>query len=278
MIIVKLGGSEGIDPAATLDDITELSKSEKVVFIHGGNSTLDTFIRAFGREPRLVQNKAGQVSRFTDAETMDLMLAVYAGLQNKRLVEGFQQRGINAVGLAALDGRIASGPRKDTIRAIEDGKSKILRGDYAGSIKQIDPTLISLLTDNGYLPVLTPPAISDDGEAINVDGDKLALQLAIELQADALVILSNTKGLLKDVDDPDSLITEIDVSSEESIEAAMNAAAGRMKKKVQAGCDAVNAGIGKVVFANANTDKPVSQALAGQGTVLLASAGIGASS
>jgi [amino group carrier protein]-L-2-aminoadipate 6-kinase len=276
MIIVKLGGSGGIDPAPTLDDIAELGKTEPIVFIHGANSKLDEMSRALGKEPRLVESKTGQISRFTDSETMDLMLAVYAGMTNKRLVEGLQQRGVNAVGLSAMDGRIASGPRKDTIRAIEDGKSKILRGDYAGSIKQIDPTLITLLTANGYLPVLTPPAISDQGEAINVDGDKLALQLAIALQADALIILSNTAGLLKDVSDPSSLITEIDVSSSESVESAMNSAAGRMKKKVQAGCDAVEAGIGKVVFANANTDHPVTSALNGSGTVLRASAGIGA--
>lgn len=276
MIIVKLGGSGGIDPTFTLDDIAELGKTEELVFIHGANSKLDEMMRALGKEPRLVESKSGQISRFTDSETMDLMLAVYTGMVNKRLVEGLHQRGVNAVGLSAMDGRIASGPRKDTIRAIEDGKSKILRGDYAGSIKKVDPTLISLLASNGYLPVLTPPAISDDGEAINVDGDKLALQLAIELKADALIILSNTSGLLKDVNDADSLITEIDVSSTESVESAMNSAAGRMKKKVQAGCDAVEAGIGKVVFANANTDKPVTSALNGKGTVLLASAGIGA--
>ena len=276
MIIVKLGGSGGIDPAFTLDDIAEIGKTEELVFIHGANSKLDEMTRALGKEPRLVQSKSGQISRFTDSETMDLMLAVYTGMVNKRLVEGLHQRGVNAVGLSAMDGKIASGPRKDTIRAIEDGKSKILRGDYAGSIKKVDPTLISLLTSNGYMPVLTPPAISDEGEAINVDGDKLALQLAIELQADALIILSNTAGLLKDVDDPNSLITEIDVSSEESVESAMNSAAGRMKKKVQAGCDAVEAGIGKVVFASANVEKPVTSALNGAGTVLRASAGIGA--
>jgi [amino group carrier protein]-L-2-aminoadipate 6-kinase len=275
MIIVKLGGSAGIDPGPTLDDIAELGQTEKLVFIHGANSKLDEMTRSLGKEPRLVQSQSGQISRFTDSGTMDLMLAVYAGVTNKRLVEGLQQRGVNAVGLTAMDGRIASGPRKDTIRAIEEGKPKVLRGDYAGSIKEIDPTLLWLLTDNGYLPVLTPPAISDQGEAINVDGDKLALQLAIALEADALIILSNTAGLLKDVDDPDSLIGEINVSSEESVESAMNSAAGRMKKKVQAGCDAVQAGIGKVVFANANTGQPISKALAGHGTVLRASVGSG---
>ncbi len=275
MLVVKLGGSAGIDPATTLDDLAELVKTERVVFIHGANARMDEFERKLGREPRLVESRSGQVSRFTDAETMDTMLAIYAGMVNKRLVEALQSRGVNAVGISALDGRIARGRRKDTLRAIENGKPKILRGDYAGSIEEIDTTLLDLLLDNGYLPVLTPPALSYDGEAINVDGDKLSLQVAIALRADALIIMSNTAGLLADVNDPQSLITDIDVSSDESVESAMSAAGGRMKKKVQAGCDAVAAGIGQVVFADARLERPVSQALSGVGTVLRSGAAIG---
>ncbi len=270
MLVVKLGGSAGIDPALTLDDLAALWRETRIVFIHGANATLDEWTRRLGREPRLVMSSTGQVSRFTDRETMDLMLMVYAGLVNKRLVEGLQQRGVNAVGLTAMDGRIASGPRKDTLRAIENGKPKVLRGDYAGSIERVDTQLLELLLDHGYLPVLTPPAVSDQGEAINVDGDKLAMQLAIALRADALVILSNTPGLLRDVRDPDSLITAIDVDDPASVEAAMTAAQGRMKKKVEAGCKAVQAGIGRVVFADARVPQPIQQALAGAGTVLIA--------
>lgn len=275
MLVVKLGGSAGIDPAHTLDDLAELSRQEKIVFVHGANAVLDEWTRRLGREPRLVQSSTGQVSRFTDRETMDLMLAVYAGLVNKRLVEGLQARGVNAVGLAGLDGRIARGPRKDTLRAIENAKPKVLRGDYAGSIEEIDPALLLLLLDHGYLPVLTPPALSYGGEAINVDGDKLSLQLALALQAEALIILSNTPGLLRDLADPASLIREIDVADEASVEAAMTAARGRMKKKVEAGCRAVRAGIGQVVFADARVPQPIRRALAGEGTVLLARSPIG---
>jgi len=270
MLVVKLGGSAGIDPALTLDDLAALWPEHRIVFIHGANVVLDEWMRRLGREPRLVTSSTGQVSRFTDRETMDLMLMVYAGLVNKRLVEGLQQRGINAVGLTAMDGRIASGPRKDVLRAIENGKPKVLRGDYAGSIEQVDTRLLDLLLDNGYLPVLTPPAVSDQGEAINVDGDKLAMQLAVALRAEALVILSNTPGLLRDVRDPASLIATIDVNDPASMEAAMTAAQGRMKKKVEAGCKAVQSGIGRVVFADARLPQPIQRALAGVGTVLTA--------
>ena len=278
MLVVKLGGSAGIDPGPTLDDLAELSRSERIVFVHGANAALDEMLRALGRTPRLVESSTGQVSRYTDRETMDLMLAVYAGTTNKRLVEGLQARGVNAVGLSAMDGRIARGRRKDTLRAIEDGKPKVLRGDYAGSIDEIDVRLLNVLLDNGFLPVLTPPALSYQGEAINVDGDKLSRQLAAALEADALIILSNTPGLLADLNDPTSLIPEIDVADPSSVEAAMAAAAGRMKKKVEAGCKAVTAGIGRVVFADARVPQPVRRALDGRGTVVLARSAIGARS
>jgi [amino group carrier protein]-L-2-aminoadipate 6-kinase len=270
MLIIKLGGSAGIDPNLTLDDLAALWPGEKIVFIHGANAELDAFTRSQGKEPRLVRSSSGQVSRFTDQDTMDDMLAIYAGRVNKRLVEGLQARGVNAVGLSGIDGGIARGTRKDALRIVEDGKPKMLRGDYAGSLTEIDTRLLTLLLDNGYLPVVTPPALSTNGEAINVDGDKLALQMALALQATALIILSNTSGLLGDVNDAGSLIRHIDVSSEEGVTGAMDAAAGRMKKKVQSGVGAVREGIPLVVFGDARIERPVSRALAGEGTVLSA--------
>ncbi|MEX1158762.1 MAG: [LysW]-aminoadipate kinase, partial [Thermomicrobiales bacterium] len=195
MLVIKLGGSAGIDVEHTLDDLATLWPGERVVFVHGANAALDAFMRAQGRQPRLVTSSTGQISRFTDRETMDDMLAVYAGVTNKRLVEGLQARGVNAVGLSGIDGGIARGVRKDALRVVEDGKPKVLRGDFAGSLREINTGLLTLLLDNGYLPVLTPPALSQNGEAINIDGDKLALRLALALAASALVILSNTAGL-----------------------------------------------------------------------------------
>jgi acetylglutamate/LysW-gamma-L-alpha-aminoadipate kinase len=269
-LVIKLGGSAGIDNGLTVDDLAGMGPGRRVVLVHGANAELDAYIRSQGREPVIVTSSRGQVSRYTDDRTMNDMLAIYAGQTNKRIVELFQQRGVNAVGLSALDGGIARGRRKSTIRIVEDGKPKVLRGDRAGSIDEIDTTLIELLLDNGYLPVLTPPALSDEGEAINVDGDKLALQLAIALQAEALVFLSNTAGLLADVDDPGSLIAHIDALDDADVERATAAAGGRMKKKVEAGVGAVRAGIGTVVFADARVERPVTRALAGAGTVLTA--------
>ncbi len=265
MLVIKLGGSAGIDYEAFLDDLARVE--EPTVFIHGGNAELDRVSRRLGIEPRHVTSSSGQSSRFTDRETLDAMLMVYCGKINKTLVEGLQRRGVNAVGLSALDGRIAVGRRKSAIRVIEDGKPKMLRGDYAGSIEAIDARLLTLLLGAGYLPVLTPPALSREGEAINVDGDKLATEIAVALGADRLLVFSNTPGLLADVRDEGSLVASISLAN---LAEADVMAQGRMKKKVGAAADAIERGVGQVIFADARVERPIARALEGAGTTISA--------
>jgi acetylglutamate/LysW-gamma-L-alpha-aminoadipate kinase len=185
------------------------------------------------------------------------------------LVASLRAHGVDAVGLSAIDGGIATGRRKPVLRGAEDGKQKVLRDDHAGTLETVDVRLIRLLLDAGYLPVLTPPALSDDGTPINVDGDKLALELAIALGADGLLFFSDTPGLLADRNDEASLIHEIDASAPE---AALAAAGGRMVVKVEAALGAIERGVGRVVFADGRADDPIGHALAGDGTVVRATA------
>ena len=206
MYVIKLGGSRGIDVEAFLDDLAGLD--EPFVLVHGANAELDALSRRLGIEPRLVSSADGQVSRFTDPETMDLFLMVYAGRVNKRIVEGLAKRGRRAVGLTGLDGGVVTGRRKPAIRIVENGKRRILRGDFAGSIESVNTQLLSLLLAQGFVPVVCPPAVSHEGDAINVDGDKMAMQIAVALHADKLLVFSNTTGLLRDAGDPDSVIEE----------------------------------------------------------------------
>lgn len=268
MLVMKLGGSRGIDTEAFLADLAAVVRGgERVLFVHGGNKELDDLCAQLGIPVRQVTSATGQVSRFTDAATMDAFLMAYAGRINKRIVERLQAHGVNAVGLTAMDGRIASGRRKAAIRIVEDGKAKMLHGDYAGSIETVDPTLPRLLLAHGYLPVLTPPAVSTEGEAINVDGDKLAMALAVALGADALLIFSNTPGLLADVNDEASLVRRIPFAGETDDE-ALAMAQGRMKKKVLSAFNALKGGVGQVVFADARVAEPVQRAMRGEGTVI----------
>ena len=260
-LVIKLGGSAGIDLDRFLEALARLHRP--YVLVHGANVELDDLTRRVGLAPRLVTSSSGQVSRYTDASTMDLFLMAYCGKVNKRIVESLQRLGTNAVGLSALDGGIVRGRRKARIRIVEDGKSKVLDGDYAGSIESVDTRLIHLLLTNEYVPVLTPPALSNDGVAINVDGDKLAMELAIALGAETLLVFSNTAGLLERLEDPASTVAEIQI---DRIDEYVAMAQGRMKKKVLAAADAVRRGVNEVVLADANGNDAIRSALGGAGT------------
>lgn len=261
MYVIKLGGSAGIDVERFLCDLARFD--EPYVLVHGANVELDSLTRKLGEKPRLVTSSAGQVSRYTDQHTMDLFLMAYCGKANKRIVEALQRHGVNAVGLSAMDGAIARGKRKARIRVVEAGKLRVLDGDYAGTLERVDVRLVRLLLDQGYVPVLTPPALSWQGEAINVDGDKLALELAVALRAQSLLIFSNTAGLLQSLDEPGSTVPEIPVGR---VEEAVELAQGRMKKKVLAAASAVRRGVAEVVLADANHPDPIAAALNGAGT------------
>jgi len=267
MIVVKIGGGAGITEesyANFAEDFATLS--QPAVLVHGGNAEFSQLSRDLGRPPRMVTNEKGRVSRYTDRETIDMMLMAYAGKVNKRIVATLQAAGVNAVGLSGIDGRIATGRRKAAIRIVEDGRPKVLRDDHAGTIEHVDTTLVHLLLEAGYLPVITPPALAlDEGTPINVDGDKLSLALATDLGADAIYFFSDTPGLLMDKDDEGTLIREIDVADPE---AALESAQGRMKVKVESAIKAIEQGVGKVVFSDARATHPLQRAMTGEGTVI----------
>jgi len=270
MLGIKSGGGAAIGEGGYgtfAADLAELD--EPAVVVHGGNAEFSALSRALGMPPRMVRSTSGRVTRYTDAATMDAMLMAYCGKVNKRLVATLQAAGVNAVGLSAMDGRIVWGRRKPVLRGTEDGKPKVLRDDHAGTLEGVDTRLVGLLLDAGYLPVLTPPALGEEGVPINVDGDKLALELAIALGADGLLFFSDTPGLLADKDDETTLVREIDASAPE---AALAAATGRMTVKVEAALGAIERGVGRVVFADGRVDRPIRRALAGDGTVVRAAA------
>lgn len=267
MIVVKIGGGAGIGEdvyTRFAQDIASLNRP--VLVVHGGNAEFSSLSEQLGLPVRKITSKSGRVSRYTDAETMDAMLMAYCGKVNKRAVAAFRAEGVNAVGLSAIDGGIAVGKRKAEIRGTDiDGKTKVLRDDHAGSVKEYDPTVITTLMDAGYVVLVSPPGFSDGGVPINFDGDKLALGLADAMGADALLFFSDTPGLLQDRYDESTLIERVDVSNPES---ALTAAADRMVVKVEQAVKAVESGVNQVIFADARVQSPITAALAGKGTTI----------
>lgn len=267
MLVVKIGGGAAIGAEAFANFAADVAtRDDQIVIVHGGNAEFSALSDALGMPPRMITSNSGRVSRYVDAPTMDAMLMAYCGKQNKRLVAAFRQAGVNAVGISAMDGGIATGKRKPVIRGTEDGKSRIFRDDHAGTIEAIDPTLVTTLMDAGFVVLLTPPALAqDEGLPINVDGDKLALGIAEALGADGLLFFSDTPGLLADRFDEASLIREIDAANPE---AALASAAGRMVVKVESAIKAVERGVGKVIFSDARVEQPITRALSGEGTIV----------
>lgn len=266
MIVVKVGGGKGIPLEDVCQDVSTLVKAgERLILVHGASHETNVLSEALGKPPRFVTSLSGVESRYTDRETLEIFCMAYVGKMNKLFVERLQQLGVNAVGLSGVDGRCWEGERKAAIKVVENGKRKVLRNDFTGRVERINTQLLTLLLDNGYTPVLTPPAISYEGEIINVDGDRAAAVLATAFQAETLVILSNVPGLLREVDDEHSLIAQIDKTR---LKSYMDVAKGRMKKKVMGAVDALEHGVHKVVLGDARLAHPVQQALEGRGTVI----------
>ena len=264
MIVVKTGGSRGINLDYVLEDIAR--QPEPLVLVHGASDELNQISEQLGKPPRMVTSPSGYTSRVTDQETLDIFTMVYCGKRNTRIVEKLQQLGVNAVGLSGVDGRLLEGRRKPSIRIVEDGRTKILRDDYTGRVERANVSLLTTLLDQGYLPVISPPAISYEGEVINIDGDRAAAVIADALGAERMVILSNTPGFLEDADDENTLIPRI--SRDEIDREIETHARDRMKKKLLGAKEALEVGVGQVILGDGRIPEPVTAALRGAGTVI----------
>jgi len=187
------------------------------------------------------------------------------GKINTLLVEQLQRLGINAFGLSGLDGRIIQAKRKASVQIIENGKRKILRDDYTGKIERVNTGLLCLLLASRNLPVIAPIAVSENGEALNVDADRAAAMVAAALKADTLLLLTAVPGLLKKFPDENSLIHHLPQSQ---LNSALEYAQGRMKKKVLGSQEALQGGVKQVIIADGRVERPISNAMKGYGTVI----------
>lgn len=266
MMVIKIGGGKTINHAAILTNVkTLLDRGQRVVIVHGANHAMRVLADRLGVPQRFITSVSGHESRYTDAATMEAFLMAYCGKVNKTLVALARQCGVNAVGLAGVDGGLLSGVRKTAIRIIEDGKRKLIRDDMSGKIETVNAGLLRLLLDAGYTPLISPPAISEEHEPINVDGDRAAAMIAIALGAAQLIILSDVPGLLENKDDESTLIRRIERKRVEEFD---RFAEGRMKKKVMGAVEALDGGVREVIFADARLEQPIDAALAHQGTVI----------
>jgi len=260
-LVVKLGGAVGNPSEAVLADVPGRTD---LVLVHGGSDEVDRLGTAIGRPSEYYTSPSGVVSRKSDAAHLEVVVMALAGTVQTELVAGLARRGVRAVGLSGVDGGLLVARRKEGARAVVEGRVLRVPDDRSGTVERVNAELLRTLLGSGLVPVVGPPAITESGEVVNVDADRVAAEVAVALRAETLVLLTNVPGLLRDRSDPGSLVRTVPRGT---IEEVMPLAAGRMRKKLLAARTAIERGVPRVVIASSNESRPIERALAGEGTV-----------
>jgi acetylglutamate/LysW-gamma-L-alpha-aminoadipate kinase len=265
-IVVKVGGTLIAEPdifTNIAQDFQVVAATHNCVLVHGGAKIVNEVAEKMGKEQRFVMSASGFRSRYTDQESIEIFEMVMAGKINKELVVALQCNGINAIGLSGVDGGLIRAQRKGRIKIIdENGRKRMISGDYTGKIDEVDENLLTLLLENGYFPVVAPIALSHEYEPLNCDGDRTAAYVASAVSADKLILLTDVSGLLID-DKVVPLMTVAEAKNE------INKIGAGMKKKVFGALEALEGNVKEVIIASGLVDAPISQALEHKGTVVI---------
>lgn len=232
IVVVKYGGNamtDGILKDCVMRDIVLLRLvGVKVVLVHGGGPEISDMLKRIGKESRFVNGL-----RVTDEETVEIAQMVLAGKVNKDLVNLIQCLGGNAIGLCGIDGHLI----KATLKDKELG--------FVGEITEINPQPIFDLLNAGYIPVISTVGGDENGVVYNINADTAAAKIAAALNAESLISLTNTPGILRDPKDETSLIRRITLKSAEELKAD-GTITGGMIPKVECCTDAIKDGVKKV--------------------------------
>ena len=200
-IVVKYGGNAMINEdlkSAVMSDLVLMQLvGINVVLVHGGGPEINAMLDAVGKESRFENGM-----RVTDKETIDIVQMVLAGKVNKSLVQLLESHGGKALGFCGLDGRLLMAEK--LISSVDLG--------YVGEIKEVNPAPLNNAMQNGYIPIVATVAGGYDGNVYKINADLAAAQIAAKLGAKKLILMTDIRGLLRDVKDDDSLISVVNVS------------------------------------------------------------------
>ncbi|MAG08084.1 acetylglutamate kinase [Candidatus Woesearchaeota archaeon] len=262
MILIKIGGGSLINIEGVAEDIASLK--DKCIVVHGANAARDKLALDLDKPKKVITSVSGYSSVFSDENAIDIIMMSYAGIKNKRIVEQLQLKGVNALGLSGMDGRVIQGCRNKGIRIKENGKVMIAR-DFSGKPKAVNKGLLQLLVDNGYVPVLCIPIIDENSFAINSENDDIINVLQQEFKAEKIIQLIEAPGFLGNKEDEGSLVKNISKEELEGIEAKVE---GRMKRKILALRKLFENGAAEVIMSDGRSEHPVKDALEGKGTII----------
>ena len=232
IVVVKFGGNAMVSQdlcSAVMSDITLLTQvGVKVVLVHGGGPEISDMLRRVNKTTEFVDGL-----RVTDAETMEIAQMVLCGKINKNLVAQMQRAGGNAIGLCGVDGHMIEA---------ECLNPKL---GFVGEITRVNPRPVMDMLNMGYIPVVSSVGCDAEGNAYNINADTAAAAIAAALGAECMVAMTDIVGILRDKDDPSSLISHINVNEAPAM-IADGAISGGMIPKVEGCCNAVKAGVKKV--------------------------------
>ena len=256
MITIKIGGSvvDNLHPSTILD-IKKVAETEGVILVHGGGKEVTKVCEQLGKEPKFVTSPSGIKSRYTDKETAEIFTMVMAGRINKTIVQMLQKHGINAIGLSGVDAKVIEAERKKKLLIVnEKGRKQAIDGGYTGKIRNINSELIKSLMDQGLTPVISPIAISEEADFLNVDGDRAAAYVAGKVGADKVLFITNVDGLLMD----DKLVSKLTLAEAKEIRPKIGPG---MEKKILASTEALDMGVKEALIANGQKENPISSAI-----------------
>jgi len=233
-IVIKYGGNAMTDEALKVGFARDIVLLKQVgvnpVVVHGGGPQIAELLGRVGKESKFIQGM-----RVTDTETMDIVEMVLGGLVNKSIVTLINQQGGRAVGLTGKDGSLI---RAHKMQMTSNDTDSIDLG-HVGEVNTIDPSVVSMLDDDNFIPVIAPIGVGENGESYNINADLVAGKLATVLGAEKLLLLTNTVGIL---DKQENLLTGLSTKQVDEY-IADGTIYGGMLPKVNCALDAVKSGV-----------------------------------
>jgi acetylglutamate kinase len=238
-IVIKYGGNamteESLKKGFARDIVLLKQVGVNPVVVHGGGPQIGDLLKRIGKQSEFIEGM-----RVTDRETMDVVEMVLGGLVNKSIVTMINQQGGRAVGLTGKDGGLIRAKKLEISRKTPDlDVPEIIDLGHVGEVSSIDPSVVAMLDDDNFIPVIAPIGVGEDGVSYNINADLVAGKLASVLGAEKLLLLTNTSGIL---DKQDRLLTGLDARQVDAY-IADGTIHGGMLPKVNCALDAVKSGV-----------------------------------
>ena len=243
-IVIKYGGNAMINEELkhkVMEDVSLLKYvGMRPVIVHGGGPDITQFLKKVGKQSAFVSGL-----RVTDEETVEIAEMVLDGKVNSDIVNMLNCRGVKAVGLSGKDAGLIKASKKLATVYDEAGKQANVDIGYVGQVAAIDTSILDTLLDNGYIPVIAPIGVGDDGESYNINADYVAAEIAGALKAEKLLLLTDTEGVYKDFEDKDTFISTLTVAeAKDYIKTGI--IYGGMIPKIEACLKSIESGTNKV--------------------------------